>query len=209
MLIDDLVSLGVTEPYRMFTSRAEYRLWLRADNADQRLTPRAVAIGCVGARRAQMFHVKQQALAEARATAARLKISPSALARHGIAINQDGVARSALELLAYPDIGWDRLVGLWPELAPIRPDIAEQLTIDGRYNGYLARQRRDIAAYRSDEALILPADLDYGAVGSLSNEVRQKLQAHKPATLGQAARISGVTPAALIALLKYVRRQAA
>jgi tRNA uridine 5-carboxymethylaminomethyl modification enzyme len=131
------------------------------------------------------------------------------LAKRGIAINQDGVPRSALELLAYPDIGWDRLVSLWPELNPVRPDIAEQLTIDGRYNGYLARQRQDIAAYRSDEALTLPPDLDYGAVGSLSNEVRQKLQAHKPATLGQAARISGVTPAALIALLKYVRRQAA
>jgi tRNA uridine 5-carboxymethylaminomethyl modification enzyme len=148
-------------------------------------------------------------LADARVTAGRLKLSPSALAKHGVAINQDGVPRSALELLAYPDIGWDRLVGLWPELGPVRPDIAEQLTIDGRYNGYLARQRQDIAAYRSDEALVLPADLDYGAVGSLSNEVRQKLQTHKPATLGQAARISGVTPAALIALLKYVRRQAA
>jgi tRNA uridine 5-carboxymethylaminomethyl modification enzyme len=209
VLIDDLVSLGITEPYRMFTSRAEYRLWLRADNADQRLTPRGLEIGCVGSRRAEMFHVKQQALAEAREVAGRLKLSPSALAKRGIPINQDGVPRSALELLAYPEIGWDRLVSLWPELGPVRSDIAEQLTIDGRYNGYLARQRQDIAAYRSDEALILPRDLDYGAVGSLSNEVRQKLQAHKPATLGQAARISGVTPAALIALLKYVRRQAA
>jgi tRNA uridine 5-carboxymethylaminomethyl modification enzyme len=153
--------------------------------------------------------VKQQALAEAREAAARLKLSPSALARRGVAINQDGVPRSALELLAYPDIGWDRLASLWPELEHVRPDIAEQLTIDGRYSGYLARQRQDIAAYRSDEALTLPPDLDYGAVGSLSNEVRQKLQTHKPATLGQAARISGVTPAALVALLKYVRRQAA
>jgi tRNA uridine 5-carboxymethylaminomethyl modification enzyme len=209
VLIDDLVSLGITEPYRMFTSRAEYRLWLRADNADQRLTLRGLEIGCVGAHRAEMFHVKQQGLTQAREAAARLKLSPSALAKRGVAINQDGVPRSALELLAYPEIGWDRLVILWPELAPVRSDIAEQLTIDGRYNGYLARQRQDIAAYRSDEALLLPPDLDYGAVGSLSNEVRQKLQAHKPATLGQAARISGVTPAALIALLKYVRRQAA
>jgi tRNA uridine 5-carboxymethylaminomethyl modification enzyme len=156
-----------------------------------------------------MFHVKQQALTEAREVAARLKLGPSALAKRGVAINQDGVPRSALELLAYPEIGWDRLVSLWPELGSVRSDIAEQLTIDGRYNGYLARQRQDIAAYRSDEALLLPPDLDYGAVGSLSNEVRQKLQAHKPATLGQAARISGVTPAALVALLKYVRRQAA
>ena len=209
VLIDDLVSLGITEPYRMFTSRAEYRLWLRADNADQRLTPRGIAIGCVGAGRARMFHVKHRALAEARDRAANLKVSPSALAKRGIAINQDGVLRSALDLLAYPEIGWSRLVGLWPELATIPGDIAEQLTIDARYEGYLARQRLDIAAYRRDEALELPDDLDYGAVGSLSTEVRQKLQAHKPATLGQAARISGVTPTALIALLKYVRRRAA
>jgi tRNA uridine 5-carboxymethylaminomethyl modification enzyme len=209
VLIDDLVSLGITEPYRMFTSRAEYRLWLRADNADQRLTPRGVDIGCVASERATMFHVKHRALADARGQAAALKISPSALAKRGIAINQDGVPRSALDLLAYPDIGWDRVVGLWPELGAIRADIAEQLTIDAHYEGYLARQRQDIAAYRRDEALELPSDLDYGAVGSLSNEVRQKLLAHKPATLGQAARISGVTPAALIALLKYVRRRAA
>ena len=209
VLIDDLVSLGITEPYRMFTSRAEYRLWLRADNADQRLTPRGLEIGCIGADRAAMFHVKQQALAEARDIAARLKLSPSALAKRGVTINQDGVPRSALELLAYPNIGWDRLVSLWPELGPVRPDIAEQLTIDARYEGYLTRQRQDIAAYRRDEALALPADLDFNAIGSLSNEVRQKLQAHRPATLGQAARISGITPAALVALLKYVRRQAA
>jgi tRNA uridine 5-carboxymethylaminomethyl modification enzyme len=209
VLIDDLVSLGVTEPYRMFTSRAEYRLWLRADNADQRLTPRGLEVGCIGSDRAGMFHVKQRALGQARDLASGFRVSPSALAKRGIAINQDGVSRSALDLLAYPDIGWDRLVGLWPELSVIPPDIAEQLTIDARYTGYLARQRQDIVAYRRDEALELPADMDYGAVGSLSNEVRQKLLAHRPATLGQAARISGVTPAALIALLKYVRRRAA
>ena len=209
VLIDDLVSLGVTEPYRMFTSRAEYRLWLRADNADQRLTPRGIEIGCVGPERARMFHVKHRALAEARGRAAGLKASPSALARQGVAINQDGVLRSALDLLAYSEIDWARLTSLWPELAPIPANIAEQLTIDARYEGYLGRQRLDIAAYRRDEALELPGDIDYGAVGSLSNEVRQKLQAHRPATLGQAARISGVTPTALIALLKYVRRRAA
>jgi tRNA uridine 5-carboxymethylaminomethyl modification enzyme len=156
-----------------------------------------------------VFHVKQQALAAARTLAAGLKLSPSALAKRGIAINQDGVSRSALELLAYAEIGWDRLAGLWPALASVRPDIAEQLTIDARYDGYLARQRQDIAAYRRDEALELPADLDYRAVGSLSNEVRQKLEVHRPATLGQAARISGITPAALVGLLKYVRRRAA
>jgi tRNA uridine 5-carboxymethylaminomethyl modification enzyme len=209
VLIDDLVSLGVTEPYRMFTSRAEYRLWLRADNADQRLTPKGLAIGCVGTRRSEMFHVKQSALAAAAELVNSLKISPSLLAKRGISINQDGVLRSAQDLLAYPDIDWGRLTELWPELAAVAPEIADQLAIDARYEGYLARQRQDIAAYRRDEALELPADLDYGAVGSLSNEVQQKLTSHRPATLGQAARISGVTPAALIALLKYVRRRAA
>jgi len=153
--------------------------------------------------------VKQGALTEARERATRLAASPSALAKQGIAINQDGVVRSALDLLAYPDVDWTRLVLLWPQLATIPGDIAEQLTIDARYEGYLARQRQDIAAYRRDEALELPTDLDYGAVGSLSTEIRQKLSTHRPATLGQAARISGVTPAALVALLKYVRRRAA
>ncbi len=209
VLIDDLVSLGVTEPYRMFTSRAEYRLWLRADNADRRLTPRGIEVGCVSAQRARMFHVKQEGLDVASALATSLKATPSVLAKRGITINQDGVPRSALELLAYPEIDWDGLVRLWPELGSVRPDIAEQLTIDARYDGYLERQRRDIAAYRRDEALELPADLDYRLVGSLSNEVRQKLEAHRPATLGQAARISGITPSALVGLLKYVRRRAA
>jgi tRNA uridine 5-carboxymethylaminomethyl modification enzyme len=156
-----------------------------------------------------VFHVKHAALAEARQQAGRLTASPSALAKQGVSINQDGVVRSALDLLAYPEIDWTRLISLWPELAPIPSGIAEQLTIDARYEGYLGRQRQDIAAYRRDEALELPADMDYAALGSLSNEIRQKLSTHRPATLGQAARISGVTPAALVALLKYVRRRAA
>lgn len=209
VLIDDLVSLGITEPYRMFTSRAEYRLWLRADNADRRLTPRGLEIGCVQAERRKMFHVKQSALAAARELSSGLRFSPSALAKRGVAINQDGVPRSALELLAHPNVGWEGLVDLWPELGSVSLDIAEQLTIDARYDGYLERQRMDIAAYRRDEALELPTDLDYRVVGGLSNEVRQKLEAHRPATLGQAARISGITPAALVGLLKYVRRRAA
>jgi tRNA uridine 5-carboxymethylaminomethyl modification enzyme len=209
VLIDDLVSLGVTEPYRMFTSRAEYRLWLRADNADRRLTPRGLEIGCVSQDRRRVFHVKQAALAEVHSLAATLRLTPSALAKRGIAINQDGVSRSAIELLAYPEIGWSRLAELWPQLAGVPAAIVEQLTIDARYEGYLGRQRQDIAAYRRDEALELPTDLDYAQVGGLSNEVRQKLEAHRPSTLGQAARISGITPAALVGLLKYVRRRAA
>jgi tRNA uridine 5-carboxymethylaminomethyl modification enzyme len=209
VLIDDLVSLGVTEPYRMFTSRAEYRLWLRADNADQRLTLKGLELGCVGSDRGKVFHVKHQALEDGRVRLSGLRLSPSALAKRGVTINQDGVVRSARDLLAYPDIDWCRLVDLWPELGAVPPAIAEQLSIDARYEGYLDRQRQDIAAYRRDEALDLPTDLDYAAVGSLSNEIRQKLEAHRPGTLGQAARISGVTPAALVSLLRFVRRRAA
>lgn len=209
VLVDDLVSLGITEPYRMFTSRAEYRLWLRADNADQRLTPKGIAIGCVSPERAGKFHVKQAALQRARTLAASLRASPSVLGKLGIAINQDGVIRSVLDLLAYPDMPWARLAAIWPELGFVPIDIVEQLRIDARYEGYLGRQRQDIEAYRRDEALKLPKDLDYGAIGSLSTEVRHKLQNHRPETLGQAARISGVTPAALVALLKHVRRRAA
>jgi len=209
VLIDDLVSLGVTEPYRMFTSRAEYRLWLRADNADQRLTPKGLVAGCISDERARMFHVKHQALEDGRTQLMRLKFSPSALAKRGLFINQDGIVRSAIDLLAYPDIDWARLCGLFPELSAIPEEISEQLSIDARYDGYLKRQQQDIAAYRRDEALELPLDLDYSAVGSLSNEVRQKLEVHRPATLAQAARISGVTPSALMSLLRHVRRRAA
>jgi tRNA uridine 5-carboxymethylaminomethyl modification enzyme len=206
VLIDDLVTRGTTEPYRMFTSRAEYRLVLRADNADQRLTPLGIARGCVGGPRATAFAAKLAALDRVRSLAQSLRLTPPALARHGIAVNADGISRSATELLAYPGITLDRLAAVWPELAGIAPDIAEQLEIDARYAGYIERQSADILAFRRDESLLLPEDLDYGAIGSLSSEIRLKLSAARPATLGAAARISGVTPAALVALLKYVRR---
>jgi tRNA uridine 5-carboxymethylaminomethyl modification enzyme len=206
VLIDDLVTRGTTEPYRMFTSRAEYRLVLRADNADQRLTPLGMARGCVGTPRAAAFGAKLAELDRVRFLAQSLRLTPPALARHGIAVNADGVPRSATELLAYPGVTLDRLAGIWPELAGIAPDIAEQLEIDARYAGYIERQSADILAFRRDESLLLPEDLDYAAIGSLSSEIRLKLRAARPATLGAAARISGVTPAALVALLKYVRR---
>ena len=209
VLIDDLVHRGVSEPYRMFTSRAEYRLTLRADNADQRLTPIGSRLGLVGARRGERFAVKMTALAEARARLARLRLTPPALRRHGIAVNEDGIARSAAELLAYPAIDLERLAAIWPELGGLQPEIAEQVEIDARYSGYLERQERDIAQFRRDEALLLPAELDYATIGSLSREICGKLALARPATLGAAARISGVTPAALVALLKHVRRRAA
>jgi tRNA uridine 5-carboxymethylaminomethyl modification enzyme len=206
VLIDDLVTRGTAEPYRMFTSRAEYRLVLRADNADQRLTAIGLRLGCVGSARAARFSAKIEALAAAREELTALRMTPPALRRHGIIVNEDGIARSAAELLAYPGVDLARLAAIWPQLAEFGPDIAEQVEIDARYAGYVERQERDIAAFRRDEALLLPAELDYAAIGSLSREICGKLAAARPATLGAAARISGVTPAAIVALLKYVRR---
>ena len=207
VLIDDLVTLGTEEPYRMFTSRAEYRLMLRADNADQRLTPLGLAAGCIGTGRRRVFGEKAKALAHARAMAAELAATPSALDRHGIRINRDGVRRTVRDLLAYPGLDLERLAAIWPQLGDIRKDVAEQLEIDAHYRGYLDRQAADIDSFRRDESLEIPGDLDFEAVPGLSNEVRQKLIAGRPHTLGAAARISGVTPAALTLLLGYVRRK--
>ena len=207
VLIDDLVTRGTNEPYRMFTSRAEYRLVLRADNADQRLTPLGERLGCIGAERARTFGQKRAALEQGRAMLARLAMTPSALRGRGLSVNADGVKRSAAELLGYPGIDMPALARLWPELASIPPEIVEQLEIDARYAGYIERQEADIRAFRRDEALRLPRDLDYDSVGSLSSEIRLKLRQARPETLGAAARVSGVTPAALVALLRYVRRE--
>ena len=206
VLIDDLVTLGTREPYRMFTSRAEYRLTLRADNADQRLTPRGLAIGCVGGDRARAFAAKAESLAAARGLIRSLSMTPTELAKRGFAINQDGVARSAFELLGRPGMTVSLLASIWPELETVPQTVREQLEIEARYSGYLERQEADIRAFRRDESLALPAGLDYDQVGSLSAEVRQKLKTVRPSTLGAAGRISGVTPAALVALLRHVRK---
>ncbi|WP_193366789.1 tRNA uridine-5-carboxymethylaminomethyl(34) synthesis enzyme MnmG [Pelagibius marinus] len=207
VLIDDLVTRGVSEPYRMFTSRAEYRLRLRADNADQRLTGRGLALGCVGPARRRAFETRMAALEAGRALAETLTATPNSLAAAGIAINQDGVRRSAFELLRYPALDLARLAEIWPELRGLEPAVARQIEIEGRYQGYMARQEADIRAFRKDEALELPAGLDYAAVGGLSNEVRQLLTKSRPATLGAAARIPGVTPAAVMALLRHVKKR--
>ncbi|MGO1119528.1 tRNA uridine-5-carboxymethylaminomethyl(34) synthesis enzyme MnmG [Rhodovibrionaceae bacterium A322] len=208
VMIDDLVTRGVTEPYRMFTSRAEYRLRLRADNADQRLTEKGFSWGVVGTLRKGVYDRKQQALAEGAALARQLSATPDELNRLGFKINRDGQRRDVYALLARPDMTWSRLETVWPELASLPTFVAENIETDARYASYLDRQEADVAAFRKDEDLVLPADLDFAAIPSLSNEARQKLALAKPETLGAAGRIPGVTPAALLALLRYVKRQA-
>jgi tRNA uridine 5-carboxymethylaminomethyl modification enzyme len=207
VMIDDLVTRGVTEPYRMFTSRAEYRLTLRADNADQRLTDKGIRIGCVGDARARKHREKMAQLAAARQFAGAVSLTPSQAHRHGLALNKDGQRRSAFELLSYPNIGIARLFSIWPRLGELPPKIAEQLEIDAKYDVYLSRQAADIATYRRDESLELPESLDYAELRGLSNEVRQKLVALRPRTIGQAARLDGITPAALTLLVAHLKRR--
>ncbi len=206
VMVDDLVTRGVTEPYRMFTSRAEFRLTLRADNADQRLTERGSALGLVGSGRKRAYDAKKTALDEARARAKTLGLTPAAAASHGFRVNPDGKVRSLAQLLAYPEIGFEDLARLWPELNGWRADVREQIEIDAGYAGYLDRQAADVAAFQKDEALRLPPDLDYAAISGLSHECREKLTSIRPHTLGQAGRVEGVTPGALTALLAHVRR---
>jgi tRNA uridine 5-carboxymethylaminomethyl modification enzyme len=206
VMVDDLVSRGITEPYRMFTSRAEYRLALRADNADQRLTEKGIALGCVGAERRVAYRDKAAALTEARAFARSVQVSPSEAERHGINLKKDGHRRTAFELLSYPDVTLSDVSRIWPQLGGLPVKVAEQLEIDAKYDVYLSRQAADIAAYRRDEALGLPDDLDYAAIVGLSNEARHKLSAHRPRTIGHAGKIEGVTPAALTLLVAHLRR---
>ena len=206
VMIDDLVTRGVTEPYRMFTSRAEYRLTLRADNADQRLTGKGIALGCVGPVRAAHHAAKMAALDAAKTQARSLSITPTAAARHGLALNRDGHRRSAFDLLSYPEIGWGAVAAIWPELSAIDPAIAAHVEIDAKYDVYLKRQVADVEAFRRDEGLVL-AGIDYRAVPGLSNEARNRLEAVQPRTLGQAGRLDGITPAALGILAAYLRRE--
>jgi tRNA uridine 5-carboxymethylaminomethyl modification enzyme len=206
VMIDDLITKGVTEPYRMFTSRAEYRLLLRADNADQRLTPLGEAIGAVSSERSRAFENKMKTVKNAKLQAETLSKTPNELKKQGLTINQDGIKRSVLDLLAYPNIGVDDLAPIWPELGSLPHFAKEYLETEALYAGYIERQARDIAAFQRDEGLRIPDSFDYKAVGGLSNEVRSKLESVRPATLGQAARIEGVTPGALTAVLAYVRK---
>lgn len=207
VMIDDLVSRGAPEPYRMFTSRAEYRLRLRADNADLRLTPLGQRVGLVGSVRRDAFESRQTLMRVSRETLETLGGSPQALSKLGFAVNQDGKRRSALDLLSYPDVTWNRLVAAWPEeLSQIPESTAEQIATEAKYAGYLDRQEADIRAYRRDEALELPDDLNPESIGSLSTEIRALLKRERPRTLGQASRLPGMTPAATVALLRHVKK---
>ncbi len=206
VMIDDLVTRGVSEPYRMFTSRAEYRLRLRADNADQRLTPLGLDFGCVGGERRQVFVRKYKALDEGRRLLESLTITPNQAARHGLDINRDGRRRSAFELLAHPGIDLARLRSIWPQVDGLEAGVAAQLGVDARYAAYVGRQELDIAVLRKEEDIRIPAAFEYGAIAGLSAEVRQKLEALRPTSLAQAGRMEGMTPAALMLLLAHLRR---
>ena len=207
VLIDDLVTKGTKEPYRMFTSRSEYRLTLRADNADQRLTPLGMQIGCISTKRKMIFKNKLKQLQEGFSLVKKYSISPNKLEKNGIMINHDGKKRSAFDLLSFKNVSFNDVNNIWPETKIIKDDIREQIEIETQYAGYLDRQREDIIDFKREEELTLPKNLDYKTIGSLSNEIVEKLTLVRPPTLGAASRISGVTPAAIIALLRYVKKQ--
>ena len=206
VMIDDLVSRGVTEPYRMFTSRAEYRLSLRSDNADQRLTPIGIDIGCVSKERRNSFLSQQNRLDEAKALCESFSMTPNEARTHGFSVTMDGVRRNAIDLMSYSEINFGSIVKVWPELNAISPEIAEQIEIDAGYAVYLKRQQADIDAVQRDEGRKIPDDFDYDALPGLSNELRQKLKTVRPSSIGQAGRIDGITPAGITLLLAYVRK---
>ncbi len=206
VLIDDLVSRGITEPYRMFTSRAEFRLFLRADNADERLTPEGIELGLVGPTRTQAFAARSEAIRTTRRRLDELKVSPTAARRAGLAVNADGATRSAFDLLSYPDITAASLAILWPELRALDPAVLERVSVDARYEVYIERQRADVEAMRRDEQRMIPDWIDYSAITGLSAEARQKLISRRPSTIAQAQSIEGMTPAAITLLLSIIRR---
>jgi tRNA uridine 5-carboxymethylaminomethyl modification enzyme len=208
VMIDDLVTQGVTEPYRMFTSRSEYRLSLRSDNADERLTDKAVTFGLVKGLRQMKYAERSDHLARARALLKSLQLSPSEAIQKGLKVNQDGIRRSAFDLLSYPDQTLANLARIWPELGDVPANLVDRLENDARYAVYLDRQQRDIAVYRRDESLFIPSDLDYAHLSGLSAELRLKLEAVRPRTIGQAGRIEGITPAALTLLAARARKRA-
>ena len=205
VMIDDITTYGVDEPYRLFTSRAEYRLTMRADNADLRLTPTGIALGCVKATRQKAFEAKKAAYDQIKRLIKDISFAPKELIRAGLHVNSDSGRRTAFDLLSYPDVTWNDLVRLHPTLAEVRADVAEQMAIEGKYQGYLSRQEADIHAVQRDEALKIPPDLDYTRIGGLSIEVRTRLERARPETIGAAARLPGMTPAAVTALLGFVK----
>jgi tRNA uridine 5-carboxymethylaminomethyl modification enzyme len=209
VMIDDLVTRGVAEPYRMFTSRAEFRLSLRADNADQRLTPIAIEAGCVGESRQVSFHRKMEHLTAGAAALKDARYTPKALNDAGIAVKQDGARRSAYELLSYKDVAPERVEELVPAFAELPAPIKQQIAYDAKYANYISRQARDVEALQKDEALTIPSGFDYNRVSGLSSELRGKLEAVRPSTMGQASRIEGMTPAALLLVLSHLRKDAA
>jgi tRNA uridine 5-carboxymethylaminomethyl modification enzyme len=206
VMIDDLITLGANEPYRMFTSRSEYRLTLRADNADLRLTGKGIAAGCIGAIRREAFEAKQKAITVSRETFKSLSITPNQAKAQGVSLNMDGVRRTAFDLMTHNSISFDQIISLWPALSKIDPGIREQIEIEARYSGYLERQEMDIAAFKKEEEMLIPEGIDYDVLPSLSTEIKTKLKRINPATIGAASRIQGVTPAAIIALMVHIKK---
>jgi tRNA uridine 5-carboxymethylaminomethyl modification enzyme len=207
VMVDDLTTLGTGEPYRMFTSRAEYRLILRVDNADLRLTPKGLDLGCIGRERRAAFEGRRADYERSKTLLTTLSATPNRLAEAGLQVRMDGTQRTAFDLLSYPEVTLKRLTAIWPELSAIGGVARETVEIEGRYQGYLARQQRDIERFRREEHQSLPHGLDYDSVGGLSNEVRAKLKAVRPTSIGAASRIPGMTPAAIIALLAHTSKQ--
>lgn len=206
VMVDDLITRGVTEPYRMFTSRAEFRLMLRADNADERLTPRGLELGLVGGTRRLAFEKRQQELEQARSLASGLTLTSSAAAKLGFHVNQDGQKRSALQLIAMPEVGWDRVAAHWPELSDLPQHARDALEADALYSGYMDRQHKEVAQARSEENLAIPSDLDFHAIPALSMELRLKLSRVTPKSIGHATRIEGMTPAAVACLIGAIKK---